>query len=84
MNGAEGSITNPSHVQGVCPTGWHVPSENEWIQLIDFLISNGYNSGGTPGENAIAKSLASTADWVSSSVIGSPGSTDHPEMTRVR
>jgi len=24
-------------VQGVCPTGWHVPSEAEWIELTDFL-----------------------------------------------
>jgi uncharacterized protein (TIGR02145 family) len=33
MNGAESSETNPSFVQGVCPCGWHLPSDEEWIEL---------------------------------------------------
>jgi len=33
MNGATSSNTNPSGVQGVCPDGWHVPSEAEWQEL---------------------------------------------------
>ncbi len=33
MNGAASSHLNPSGVQGVCPTGWHVPSDVEWKQL---------------------------------------------------
>jgi len=33
MNGANSSYTNPSAVQGVCPTGWHLPSDAEWKQL---------------------------------------------------
>jgi uncharacterized protein (TIGR02145 family) len=33
MNGAAGSHGNPSGVRGVCPTGWHVPSDEEWKQL---------------------------------------------------
>lgn len=37
MNGATSSISNPSGVQGVCPTGWHLPSDAEWTQLIDYL-----------------------------------------------
>ena len=28
---------NPSQVQGVCPDGWHVPSDSEWRQLEMFL-----------------------------------------------
>jgi len=27
------STTNPSGVQGVCPYGWHLPSDDEWKQL---------------------------------------------------
>jgi uncharacterized protein (TIGR02145 family) len=30
MNGAVSSDANPSHIQGVCPTGWHLPSDSEW------------------------------------------------------
>jgi uncharacterized protein (TIGR02145 family) len=33
MNGASSSDANPSKVQGVCPTGWHLPSDAEWKQL---------------------------------------------------
>ncbi|MBN1180692.1 MAG: fibrobacter succinogenes major paralogous domain-containing protein [Bacteroidales bacterium] len=27
------SSSNPSGVQGICPTGWHIPSDGEWKQL---------------------------------------------------
>jgi uncharacterized protein (TIGR02145 family) len=37
MNGKPGSSANPSGVQGVCPTGWHLPSDAEWSELTDNL-----------------------------------------------
>ena len=37
MYGSEGSDKNPSGVQGVCPDGWHLPSDSEWKQLEMFL-----------------------------------------------
>jgi uncharacterized protein (TIGR02145 family) len=37
MNTEEGSITNPSGVKGICPMGWHLPSDAEWAELIDYL-----------------------------------------------
>jgi len=33
MNGMTASNSNPSGVQGICPPGWHVPSDKEWINL---------------------------------------------------
>lgn len=27
---------------GLCPTGWHVPSDAEWTQLVDYLVAQGY------------------------------------------
>lgn len=33
MNGASSSTANPSGVQGICPQGWHVPSDEEWKEL---------------------------------------------------
>lgn len=33
MNGAASSDAIPSGVQGVCPTGWHLPGDTEWKQL---------------------------------------------------
>jgi uncharacterized protein (TIGR02145 family) len=37
MRGAGGSNENPSGIQGVCPDGWHLPSNAEWIELEVFL-----------------------------------------------
>ena len=66
MNGASSSSANPSGVQGICPTGWHVPSDAEWTKMTNYLSSqdifycNNYYSN-------IAKVLASTTGWSSSS-----------------
>ena len=37
MNGTAGSNANPSGVQGICPDGWHLPSDAEWKELEMFL-----------------------------------------------
>ncbi|UCH13412.1 MAG: PKD domain-containing protein [Bacteroidales bacterium] len=37
MNGAQSSNNKPSGIQGVCPSGWHLPSDNEWKELEMFL-----------------------------------------------
>lgn len=37
MNGAASSSANPSGIQGVCPTGWHLPSDAEWTTLVNYL-----------------------------------------------
>ena len=37
MNGEASSTTNPSGIQGVCPAGWHLPSDDEWTVLTDYL-----------------------------------------------
>ncbi|CAA6829180.1 MAG: Unknown protein [uncultured Aureispira sp.] len=31
------SNTVPSHVQGICPKKWHIPSDAEWDLLVDYL-----------------------------------------------
>jgi len=45
MAGAASSNSNPSGVQGVCPIGWHLPSDAEWLQLTDFLGGEGVAGG---------------------------------------
>jgi uncharacterized protein (TIGR02145 family) len=37
MNGDASSSANPSGRQGICPDGWHLPSDAEWKQLEMFL-----------------------------------------------
>jgi len=79
MDGAGSSSSNPSGVQGVCPTGWHLPSDAEWTELENYLIANGYNYDGTTSGNKIAKSMATSTGWTSSTNIGAVGNTDYPD-----
>jgi uncharacterized protein (TIGR02145 family) len=45
----------------LCPSGWHVPSDEEWTILSDFLSANGFAYLGTGVD--IAKSMATTWGW---------------------
>ena len=77
MHGASSSEANPSGVQGICPTGWHVPSYAEWTQLTNYVSSHSeYTCSGN--NNNIAKALAAPAWWNSSTtdcaVGNNPGS----------
>ena len=55
------------------PEGWHVPSDAEWTTLENHLIANGYNYDDTTTGNKIAKAMASTTGWNSSTEPGAPG-----------
>lgn len=72
MNGAPSSSTNPSGVQGIAPSGWHIPSYNELYQLDEYVGNQSiYNYNNQDGKNA--KALAYDNYWYNSSVLGSPG-----------
>lgn len=66
MNGEEPSSAVPSGVQGICPTGWHVPSETEWTELVTYLTNQSQYQCDSSVNN-VAKSLASTTDWETTS-----------------
>ena len=72
MGGNSASNTNPSGVQGVCPTGWHVPSKAEWEQLETYLTQNNNYWCGNNSHN-IAKAIASTVGWGNSENSCTPG-----------
>ena len=56
------------------PEGWHIPSENEWNNLYNYLISNGYNYDCSTNENKILKAVSSRNGWAPlPNVDGSPG-----------
>ncbi len=66
-----GGLYNWTAAMTACPPGWHLPGDAEWTTLSDYLINNGYGYQGS-GED-IAKSLASTSNWLSGGTPGSPG-----------
>lgn len=80
MNGSASTTNNPSAIQGVCPKGWHLPSDDEWIELENHLADNGYNYDGTigGGRDKIAKAMAASSGWNTSSNTGAVGNTDYP------
>ena len=65
MHGASSSEANPSGVQGICPNGWHVPSNAEWTQLTNYVGSQTQYQCDN-NSDYIAKALASTTGWNSS------------------
>jgi uncharacterized protein (TIGR02145 family) len=71
MGGAASSVANPSGIQGVCPSGWHLPSSAEWAALAIF--AGGTGSQGGDGGTAGAK-LKATSGW---NPVGTPGTDDY-------
>jgi uncharacterized protein (TIGR02145 family) len=59
--------------RGIVPDGYKVPSENDWVLLRDYLITNGFNHDETVSGNKIGKSLASTNLWLNASQNGAVG-----------
>lgn len=51
--------------QGVCPNGWHLPSDAEWHKLFNYCRSHGECTC-SGSVNNIAKSLAANRAWKSS------------------
>lgn len=48
--------------KGICPEGWHLPSDAEWTQLEEY-VSNQSEYVYDDDSRHIAKSLASTVGW---------------------
>lgn len=64
--------------RGLCPTGWHVPTDGEWTQLTDFLGGDGVAGGPmkTTGTIELGTGLwyfPNTAATNSSGFSGLPG-----------
>lgn len=72
MHGAQSSNTNPSGVQGVCPDGWHAPSEVEWTQLLDYVSGQTQFVCGNDVQK-IAKALTAQSGWNTTSNACAPG-----------
>lgn len=60
----------------LCPLGWHVPTNAEWTELEEFLVTNGYNYDGSGFDNKFAKALADSSGWNPSYNVGAVGNTD--------
>ena len=66
------SEANPSGMQGVCPDGWHLPSQAEFYQLMHFLALDTANMCDRMGNN-LAKTMAANEQWAHSDVACAVG-----------
>ncbi len=62
MRNSNSSQANPSGVQGVCPTGWHVPSDAEWAELQNYVGSQSQYQCNNHA-SSIGSALAATTEW---------------------
>lgn len=74
MRNSSSSSGNPSGVQGICPNGWHVPSDAEWTQLTNYVSSQSAYVCGNDN-TYIASALAGTVGWNSSTITCAVGNT---------
>ncbi len=66
MHGDYYSNIVPSDVQGICPAGWHVPSQMEFVLLAEYVSSRSkYRCNGN--YDYIAKALCDTVGWMAPS-----------------
>ncbi len=66
-----GVLYNWKAAATACPSGWHLPGQDEMNILTDYLTNYGYGRGGFG--NRIAKSMTSTQGWELSIYPGTPG-----------
>lgn len=52
MNGSHSTDAIPSGVKGICPLGWHIPSNSEWRKLFSQV-----------GVNVAGRGLKATIGW---------------------
>ena len=75
-----GVLYNWPAANNACPTGWHLPLDEEWTTMENYLIANGYNYDGTTIGNKIGKALAATTIWPPSTyTTGAIGNTNFPQ-----
>ena len=63
-------------VQGICPEGWFLPTDTEWTQLVEYVVSQGYpNDWNDPnGTGNVLKSCRQ----VNSPLGGDCNTSEHP------
>ena len=73
MNGAVSSSSNPSGVQGIYPDCWHLPSDLEWTELINYLGGESVAGGKMKETGTTHWSFPNTGATNSSGFTALPG-----------
>jgi len=57
----------------LAPRGWHVPTNEDWEKLENYLIEHGFNWDGSKKGNKVGKALASNTLWAEDDGEGTVG-----------
>jgi uncharacterized protein (TIGR02145 family) len=74
MNGSSTSSSNPSGVQGICPSGWHLPSDSEWNEMemaLGMPAADTANTGWRGTDHGTK--MKSTTGWISGNGTNASG-----------
>ena len=67
------NITFSGNRQGICPMGWHVPSDAEWATMETRVNGSTVSGNSTGYRGSHAGKLAAGVDWNKSTASGTPG-----------
>ena len=76
MNGHASTTANPSDEQGICPVGWHLPSDEEWDDFGDFIATDNGGAAANYSQDSngdwakVGKHLKTVADWGTGTAAG--------------
>lgn len=62
---------------GLCPDGWHVPTDAEWTILVDYVIAQGYPNNNYNNPNGAGNALKSCRQ-LNSPLGGDCNTSEHP------
>ncbi|GHT00958.1 hypothetical protein FACS189421_13450 [Bacteroidia bacterium] len=72
----DGNNSSQPQVQGICPSGWHLPSDYEWTLLEKEIAMNATNDYSSLGANAAADTTGMATAMPPSIRVGTPPSLD--------
>lgn len=61
-----GYLYSWDQAQNACPTGWHLPDNQEWQDMVYYLSSMSQNLDGPASWNNLGQDLKSSTGWTSS------------------
>ncbi|GHV12666.1 hypothetical protein FACS1894162_8710 [Bacteroidia bacterium] len=67
------NVTTDTLIQGICPAGWHLPTDAEWSELETVIATDGANNYATDGAVAWPAANSSTTGWRPSAAAASLG-----------
>jgi len=74
MCGESSSASEPSGVQGICPNGWHIPSDNEWktLEMSQGMSQATADSSGWRGDDEGSRLADNKTLWNSGALEDEP------------